>query len=89
MNKKIIVPIIIVILIIALGIGGYFYWKNKIKMNMAEKSLETLGEAAERLTESVVKGILPSFQTNPLENKPDINPADKVNPFKDLKINPF
>ncbi|MDO8561268.1 MAG: hypothetical protein Q7S05_00370 [bacterium] len=26
---------------------------------------------------------------NPLENKPDLNPADKTNPFKTLKTNPF
>jgi flagellar basal body-associated protein FliL len=89
MNKKIIIGIIIAILIIVLGIGGYFYWSKKVKMNMAKKSLETLGEAAEKLTESITKGVLPSFQTNPLENKPDINPADKANPFKNLKINPF
>ncbi|MDO8552652.1 MAG: hypothetical protein Q7S01_03955 [bacterium] len=25
----------------------------------------------------------------PLENKPDINPADKANPFKSVKTNPF
>lgn len=89
MNKKIIVPIIIAILVIVLGIGGYFYRRNKVKTDMAKKSLEAAEEAAEMLNESIAKGVLPSFQTNPLENKPDINPADKANPFKDFRINPF
>ncbi|MEK7614688.1 MAG: hypothetical protein AAB428_03425 [Patescibacteria group bacterium] len=26
---------------------------------------------------------------NPLQNKPDLNPVSKTNPFKELKTNPF
>ena len=32
---------------------------------------------------------LPSINNNPLENKPDLNPASKANPIKDIKTNPF
>ncbi|MDP3758728.1 MAG: hypothetical protein Q8Q86_03340 [Candidatus Daviesbacteria bacterium] len=86
MNKKILIIIIAVILIIALGVGGYFYWNKKSKI---ENALNRASDALQKLTESVTKGVLPSIQTNPLENKPDINPADKANPFKNIKINPF
>ena len=88
MNKKILIIIIVAVLIVALGAGGYFYWNKKNK-TLGEKALEAAGDAAEKLTESVTKGILPSIQTNLFENKPNINPADKANPFKNIKINPF
>ena len=88
MNKKTLIIIIVVILIIALGVGGYFLWSKKNKTPL-EKALEAAGDAAEKLIDSATKGVLPSIQTNVLENKPNINPADKANPFKNIKINPF
>ncbi len=57
--------------------------KSKIKF------LDEAGDMAGKITDSATKGVLPSLQTNPLEDKPDINPADKANPFKDIKTNPF
>ncbi len=89
MNKKTLIIIIAVILILALGVGGYFYWSKKAKENLGTKALEKIGEVVGKLTEDATKGVLPSIQTNPFENKPDINPADKANPFKNIKINPF
>ena len=89
MNKKALIIIIAVILIIALGVGGYFYWSKKNKADTGAKALENIGEATEKITESAMKGVLPSLQTNPLENKPDINPANKANPYKNIKTNPF
>ena len=35
------------------------------------------------------KEVIPSINTNPLENKPNINPVDQTNPFKNIKTNPF
>lgn len=70
------------ILIIA-AIGGYLYWVNSKKIKI--DGLNT----AEDITNSATKGVLPSIQTNPLENKPDVNPADKANPFANIRINPF
>ncbi len=75
MNKKTLIIIILVILI-ALGIV-YLQWNKKIKTE------------AEKIIENATKGALPSINTNPLENKPDINPADKANPFTNIKTNPF
>ena len=89
MNKKIIIIIVaVVLLVIILSIGGYFYWNN-FKKSQSEKTLENSANATEEITNSTTKGILPSLETNPLENKPDINPIDKANPIKDIKTNPF
>lgn len=92
MNRKLII-IITVVLIIGLGVAGYFYWqKSKApKLTPEEQALEQAGEAAGKITESATQGTLPSMdiQTNPLEKAPDINPAGQTNPFKDIKINPF
>lgn len=77
MNKKTLVIIIIAVILIALGAGGYFYWNKKTKTDTG------------KIIENATKGALPSINTNPFENKPDINPADKANPYKNIKTNPF
>ncbi len=89
MNKKTLIIIIVVILIMALGVGVYVWWVKRTETNKEKSTLEQVGEAAQKVTESATKGVLPSIETNPLENKPDINPADKANPFKNIKTNPF
>lgn len=81
--KKEILMIAAVILLIGLAVGGYFlknYWK---------KSADNAGETADQITESATQGALPSIGSNPLESKPDVNPADKANPFKNIITNPF
>ena len=82
-SKKSILILIVIVAIIGLGIGGYFYWKSK------QKAAQSAGEVAQKITESASQGVLPSVSTNPLENKPDVNPVDKTNPFKNIKTNPF
>lgn len=91
MPKKIIFILIAIVLLIGLVIGGYWGWtKWKASQKSPEvKTLEEAGKVAETITKSATQGTLPSLGTNPLENKPDINPADKTNPFKDIKTNPF
>ncbi|MDP2638994.1 MAG: hypothetical protein Q8P06_02390 [Candidatus Azambacteria bacterium] len=81
--KKEILMIVAVVLIIGLAVG-YYFWRNSTfsKSNNA-------GETADKITESATKGVLPSIGTNPLESKPDVNPADKANPFKNIITNPF
>lgn len=84
-SRKTIIIIIAAFLLLGLGIGGCIYFKS----NEGQRLLEKIGKAAGKITESAIKGVLPSIETNPLGNKPDINPADKANPFKNIKINPF
>ncbi len=86
--KKEILMIAAVILIIGLAVGGYFLWINW-KNSSDNKALDNAGNAADKITESATKGVLPSIGINPLESKPDVNPADKANPFKNIITNPF
>lgn len=86
--KKSILTLIVVVIVIGLGVCGYFYWTDWRK-TPEEKVLEKAGETAEKITENATQGVLPEINTNPLENKPEVNPVDKTNPFKDLKTNPF
>jgi len=64
-----------VVLLILLG-AGYWYWQSK-------KSDVEVADGATN------EEVLPPFSVNPLENKPDINPVDQTNPFKNIKTNPF
>lgn len=91
LSKKLLFILIAAVLVIGLGIGGYFYWNHsrKSKAEAGVKALESAESAVEKINESATQGVLPSLGTNPIENKPDINPADKANPFKDIKTNPF
>lgn len=75
MNKKIIFSLIFaVIVFIALG---FIFLKPK-----SEKPAEVLNnDATTNLGEST--------STNPMNNKPDINPVNKSNPFSSIKTNPF
>ena len=87
--KKSILTLIVVVIVIGLVIGGYFYWKKYIKVSLEIKAVENAGDSAQKITDSATQGILPEINANPLENKPEVNPVDKTNPFKDLKTNPF
>ena len=87
--KKSILTLIVVVIVIGLVIGGYFYWKKYIKVSPEIKAVENAGDSAQKITDSATQGILPEINANPLENKPEVNPVDKTNPFKDIKTNPF
>ncbi len=89
-NKKVILIVIAALLIIGAGVGAYFYFKGESAAPVTTtQAVENATNAAEKITESATQGTLPAIETNPLENKPDINPADKANPYKDVKTNPF
>ncbi len=91
MSKKVIYISIAVIVLIVLVIGGYFGWIKwkDYRLSPEEKALNKAGDVTDTLTEDVSKGVLPPIQVNPLENKPDVNPANKANPFENIKTNPF
>ncbi len=67
--------IAIALLVVLLGAS---YWYLQSKKSGDEVIIETANEE-----------VLPSVSTNPLDNKPNINPADQTNPFKNIKTNPF
>jgi len=78
-RKNIIIIVVALIAVIALG---YFYWAAKRSSVQAP-----VGD----VTQSATQGTIPSIgdATNPLGNRPDLNPADKANPFTSVKTNPF
>lgn len=90
MSKKTLIIIGSAVLVLGLCVGGYFYWKSKNSNDANKDAIENAGNASEKISESASKGLLPDISgSNPLENKPDINPVDKTNPFTNIKTNPF
>lgn len=86
-RKKIIIISIIagaVVILIVLIILGFIYF-NKLKKSGYNFDLTIF----DKINEGATKGVLPSINTNALENKPDVNPVDAANPIKQIKTNPF
>lgn len=78
MNKKEII-ISFSVLVLAIVIVGYLLLRSK-----------TPPQSAEDINRIVNQGVLPSLgETNPMKNKPDVNPVDASNPFRSIKTNPF
>jgi len=79
-RKEIIWSVVAVVVVLA-AIGGYYYFSNT---QTTESDIQSAIDAANSITESATQGVLPSLGevTNPLNNKPDINPTSKTNPFQ-------
>lgn len=73
MDKKTLIPVIIVTAALAGGFG-FWYWTEKRTEIPEEKGVI---ETAKTVSESV-----PEIQTNQGEKVPEINPLDRANPFK-------
>jgi len=71
--KKIFWVVLVIVLVILLAV---IYWQS-----------QTDGTGIE--TDTTYEGTVSSTSTNPLDNKPNINPVDQTNPFKNIKTNPF
>jgi len=100
MNRKIIVSVFACATIAVLVIVGYFFNGGGKKAELspspvssenknATENITAIGDQSDQLNESIAKGTLPSIQTNVLEEKPDLNPVEKTNPYTDIKTNPF
>lgn len=94
MDKKniIIIGISALLILIVLSIGVYIFMNkaNKpLEKNILPNTTQSPPPPTEDIIQDATKGVIPSINTNPLENKPDINPADKANPFKNIETNPF
>jgi flagellar basal body-associated protein FliL len=92
MDKKLVITIIVALVLIILGIGGYFYWSQNKIQTPQEQAQQAASETTDILNNSVSQGVIPSIDTaqvNPLKDNPNINPVDKTNPFTNVKTNPF
>ncbi|OGZ32736.1 MAG: hypothetical protein A3H02_02020 [Candidatus Niyogibacteria bacterium RIFCSPLOWO2_12_FULL_41_13] len=75
MNKKFLIAAFILV-VAALAMTAYFILRSKPKI--PPKPVEKAKPIIE---------INPI--SNPLEKKPELNPIEKINPFKDIYKNPF
>ncbi len=88
-NKKLLIGLVgILVVAIAFGYWYYQYYQKSHKVT-GTGAIEQAGSAADNLAKQASGGVLPSINTNVLENQPDINPASQANPFKNIKTNPF
>lgn len=80
-NKKTLFLVLATVVIVALGIGGYAYWKRSV----------VPVEQAPDLTGGTVEEILPELNVsaNPYAPVAETNPVEKTNPFAEVKTNPF
>lgn len=78
MNKKRIIVIVLVLILLAL-VGYFIFWSG-----IFSQPYEDMGSI-------INQSVLPSLgdSTNPMKNKPDLNPIDASNPFRSIKTNPF
>ncbi len=77
-KKQLVLVAVFVVIIVAIGIGGYYYGH---RLGYEE------GEEIGRATSQVEVGDVVS---NPMENMPSTNPFEKVvNPFEEAYQNPF
>jgi flagellar basal body-associated protein FliL len=97
-NTLIIISSLIGLIIIAFILFVFLFSLNKKtaptgKLPTAKESTQTtqitIPETETDISETATQGVLPEINTNPLEEKPDLNPADKTNPFKEVTTNPF
>lgn len=74
-KSYLIVAVSIIVLLILSGVG---YWYIRSRKTEVKVTTETPNEE-----------VVPLVSTNPLDNKPNVNPVDQANPFKNIKTNPF
>jgi flagellar basal body-associated protein FliL len=55
----------------------------------ADADSDNSGQSASSTEQSLLENIVSSATANPVENKPDINPASQTNPIRKIKTNPF
>lgn len=75
-NTKFMYIIVAIVVVVAAGLYWYFGRGETKKVETTEEALEVLSE-----TPPV------TVETNPVKKVPDLNPIEKVNPFK--TSNPF
>ncbi len=69
MNNKKLISAIIIVLVFAAAAFGFWYWRG-VQDKGAVETAKTVDDA------------VPEIETNAGEKVPEINPLDRVNPFK-------
>ena len=69
MNSKKLISAVIIVLVFAAVVLGFWYWRGTQDKGSVE-------------TAKTVSDAVPEIQTNAGEKVPEINPLDRANPFK-------
>ncbi len=88
MNKKALISAGVTIVVAAL-IAWYFATKTGTGEKPASSPPATSSESA--AVQRAAQAAVPSFGdvTSPLQNQPNVNPAENANPLQSVKTNPF
>ena len=89
MKNKILV-ISLVVLILVLALGGYYFWKTKIQKPAALQTAGDIQKTAADISSDVSKNIPENAVPSTIAPvNVNANPYQKTNPFSNLKTNPF
>ncbi len=88
MAKKTIIIVVVILVLIILVAGGYIFW-DQYKKFKEKNPFGDLADFAKNIGNVATRGVLPSLETNPFADKPNLNPVDKTNPYANIKTNPF
>lgn len=88
MIKKLEIILAIVIILAALGISGYLYWQYKYT-TPGQRAANALQKALKSIGAGVALPDISLIDESIGENLVEVNPIDKTNPFKDIRVNPF
>jgi len=89
MNKKILFSTAIVVILVML-VGGTYYWKNGTQKPDTQQVTEDIQRITTGVSDTIVNNISPDL-TVPTVAVPETNanPYKETNPFSNLKTNPF
>ena len=90
-NFNFIIIIASVILIVAVGVGAYYFGKTQGHQNGYGIGYNEGKKAVEDEQKAMISKTAAGSEINPVENLPSANPLDNVNtnPFEDEYENPF
>ncbi len=90
MNKKLLISVLGVFVLLILGLAGYYLWFYKKPMSpTAEQAVTDIQKTVQSIDQNVAGSVFGTTTANPMENVPDVNPYKNTNPFSDIKTNPF
>ena len=90
MKKKLLISALCVLILLILGLVGYYLWFYKKPLpSTAEQAVTDIQKTVESIDQNVAGSIFSSTTANPMENVPNVNPYKDTNPFSNIKTNPF
>ena len=87
-SKKSTLAIVLAVIVVVLAVVAYLFLKPQFVKKPRGQIFEQSGGPTAPTTEDIIEKL--DAVTNPVgENVPELNPIEKINPFKDVYKNPF